>query len=141
MIFEHSGGGGVLRRSPLSVTANGHTLTCDDIVIATHKPLVGDTSLLSATLFQTKLALYTSYASPARVAKGAVPDALFWDTGDPYHYLRIEPHRDHDVVIFGGEDHKTGQVTDTGGVLRAPRADAGVADRGRRASPTAGRGR
>jgi Rieske Fe-S protein len=42
-----------------------------------------------------------------------VPDALFWDTAAPYHYLRIEPDRDQDVVIFGGEDHKTGQVSDT----------------------------
>ena len=45
--------------------------------------------------------------------QGAVPDALFWDTDDPYHYLRLEPHRDYDLVIFGGEDHKTGQATDT----------------------------
>ena len=45
--------------------------------------------------------------------KGRIADALFWDTADPYHYLRIEPHRDHDFVIFGGEDHKTGQADDT----------------------------
>src|SRR5262249_52034368 len=38
-----------------------------------------------------------------------------WDTQDPYHYLRVEPRRDHDYVIFGGEDHKTGQVRDTNG--------------------------
>jgi glycine/D-amino acid oxidase-like deaminating enzyme len=42
-----------------------------------------------------------------------MPDALWWDTGDPCYYLRVEPHRDHDVVIFGGEDHKTGQQDDT----------------------------
>jgi Rieske Fe-S protein len=43
-----------------------------------------------------------------------VPDALFWDTADPYRYLRIDLHSDHhDLVIFGGEDHKTGQVSDT----------------------------
>jgi Rieske Fe-S protein len=50
-----------------------------------------------------------------RVRPDTVPDALFWDTGDPYHYLRIEPHRGYDVVIFGGEDHKTGQQDDTAG--------------------------
>ena len=32
----------------------------------------------------------------------------FWDTANPYHYLWTEPHRDHRLVIFGGEDHKTG---------------------------------
>jgi hypothetical protein len=36
-----------------------------------------------------------------------------WDTADPYHYLRVAPHADGDVVIFGGEDHKTGQARDT----------------------------
>jgi Rieske Fe-S protein len=44
-----------------------------------------------------------------------VPDALWWDTGDPYNYLRVEPHRDFDVIVFGGEDHKTGQQDDTAG--------------------------
>jgi len=99
--------------SPLRVNANGHTITCADIVIATHTPLVGVRSIVGATLFQTKLALYTSYVLAARVERGQIPDALFWDTADPYHYLRVEPHRDHDVVIFGGEDHKTGQADDT----------------------------
>ena len=42
-----------------------------------------------------------------------MPDALFWDTADPYHFVRVEPHAGFDVVIFGGEDHKTGQVDDT----------------------------
>ena len=42
-----------------------------------------------------------------------VLDALFWDTAEAYEYLRIERHRGHDLVIFGGEDHKTGQVTNT----------------------------
>ena len=52
--------------------------------------------MASATLFQTKLALYTSYVVGGPAPRGTVPDALFWDTGDPYHYLRLEPQRDHD---------------------------------------------
>ena len=112
MIFEHSAAESFCDE-PRSVGCNGHTLTCRDIVLATHTPLTGNTGLLSATLFQTKLSLYTSYAVGGRVAKGRIPDALFWDTADPYHFLRIDPHRDHDEVIFGGEDHKTGQADDT----------------------------
>ena len=46
-------------------------MTCEDIVIATHNPLVGNRSLAGATLFQTKLALYTSYVVAGRVAEGA----------------------------------------------------------------------
>jgi glycine/D-amino acid oxidase-like deaminating enzyme/nitrite reductase/ring-hydroxylating ferredoxin subunit len=112
LIFEHTAAD-EFSTSPLSVKANGHTITCRNIVLATHTPLVGTTGMVSATLFQTKLALYTSYVVGGRVAKGRIPDALFWDTADPYHYLRIERHRDHDYVIFGGEDHKTGQADDT----------------------------
>jgi glycine/D-amino acid oxidase-like deaminating enzyme/nitrite reductase/ring-hydroxylating ferredoxin subunit len=111
-IYEHSNAEKFLE-DPLRIRANGHTITCDDIVIATHTPLVGIANLASATLFQTKLSLYTSYVVAGRVARGSVPDALFWDTADPYHYLRLEPGRDSDLVIFGGEDHKTGQATDT----------------------------
>jgi len=98
---------------PRGVKANGHTVTCEDVVIATHNPLVGFGGMAGATLFQTKLALYTSYVIAGRVARGIVPDALWWDTADPYHFVRVDPHRDYDVVIAGGEDHKTGQEEDT----------------------------
>jgi glycine/D-amino acid oxidase-like deaminating enzyme/nitrite reductase/ring-hydroxylating ferredoxin subunit len=98
---------------PLSVRAGGHRITCRDIVLATHNPLVGVAGTTGAMLFQTKLALYSSYVVAGRVAKGVVPDLLLWDTADPYRYLRVEPHRGYDVVIYGGEDHKTGQADDT----------------------------
>jgi glycine/D-amino acid oxidase-like deaminating enzyme/nitrite reductase/ring-hydroxylating ferredoxin subunit len=112
MIFERSSADEFSDR-PVSVKSNGHTITCQQIVLATHTPLVGNAGIVGATLFQTKLALYTSYVVAARVEKGRIPDALFWDTADPYHYIRIEPQRAHDLVIFGGEDHKTGQASDT----------------------------
>ena len=98
---------------PRTVKANGRNISCEHIVLATHNPLVGNRSLTGATLFQTKLALYTSYVVAGRIAKGVVPDALLWDTSDPYHFFRIEPRRDDDLVIYGGEDHKTGQADDT----------------------------
>jgi len=111
-IFEYSGADQFLA-DPLRVEAGGRRLRCKDIVIATHNPIAGVVSASREDLFQTKLALYTSYVVAGRVSSGAVPDALFWDTANPYHYLRIEPQRDHQLVIFGGEDHKTGQVPDT----------------------------
>jgi glycine/D-amino acid oxidase-like deaminating enzyme/nitrite reductase/ring-hydroxylating ferredoxin subunit len=111
-IYEHSGAE-EFSEQPLGVTANGFKLTCDDIVVATHNPLVGVASTASATLFQTKLALFTSYVVAGRVPPDELPDALFWDTAVAYHYLRLERHRDYDLVILGGEDHKTGQEPDT----------------------------
>ncbi len=117
-VFEHTESEEIAAE-PLSVKANGQTIACDYVVVATHNPLVGKTGLASATLFQTKLSLYSSYVLGGRVPKGTVPDALYWDTADPYHYLRIDPHRDHDYVIFGGQDHKTGQAPDTEACYRA----------------------
>jgi glycine/D-amino acid oxidase-like deaminating enzyme/nitrite reductase/ring-hydroxylating ferredoxin subunit len=112
VIHEHSNADEFCE-DPLGVKSNGYLVRCKDVVIATHNPLVGLANMASATLFQTKLALYTSYVIAGRAPVGTVPDMLFWDTADPYQYLRLERRRDHDLVIFGGEDHKTGQVTDT----------------------------
>jgi len=98
---------------PRAVTANGHAVSCDTVVLSTHQPLGGFRSSASAMAFQTKLALYTSYVVGGRVARGCAPDSLWWDTGSPYRYLRVVPQRDHDLLILGGEDHKTGQHDDT----------------------------
>ena len=116
-IHEHSEVDEFLEH-PRGVKANGHTVACDDVIIATHNPVAGFGGMVGATLFQTKLALYTSYVIAGTVARGVVPDELWWDTADPYRFLRIDPQRDHDVVIFGGEDHKTGQAEDTEACLR-----------------------
>jgi len=111
-IFEHSEAE-EFRDAPLAVKANGHWVECQDIVMATHNPLVGIASMASATVFQTKLSLYTSYVVAGRMPRGTVPDALFWDTANPYRYIRLESHRNHDLLIAGGEDHKTGQAEST----------------------------
>jgi glycine/D-amino acid oxidase-like deaminating enzyme/nitrite reductase/ring-hydroxylating ferredoxin subunit len=102
-----------VEENPLAVVAGDYRVRCDHVVVATHNPIVGKAGLVRATLLQTKLALYSTYAVAGRTERGRVPDALFWDTGDPYRYLRIDRHRDYDVVILGGEDHKTGQVRET----------------------------
>ena len=111
-IFEHSNADEI-KEKPLSVTTGGYKIKAHNLVLATHNPLMGNTGLASALLLQTKLSLYTSYAVGARIPKGSIPQASFWDTGDPYGYLRIDAQRGHDYLIYGGEDHKTGQVNDT----------------------------
>jgi glycine/D-amino acid oxidase-like deaminating enzyme/nitrite reductase/ring-hydroxylating ferredoxin subunit len=98
---------------PQSVQALGHTVTCQYVVLATHTPLAGKTNVASATLLQSKLALYSTYVLGGRLRTGGVPHGLYWDTTDPYHYLRVEPHAGADYFIFGGADHKTGQEPNT----------------------------
>jgi glycine/D-amino acid oxidase-like deaminating enzyme/nitrite reductase/ring-hydroxylating ferredoxin subunit len=91
------------------VKANRNWISFDRVMMATNNPLVGLASLASATLLQTKLSLYTTYALGARLPSDAVPEALFWDTREPYDYLRVDRHRSFDFIVYGGEDHKTGQ--------------------------------
>ena len=107
-IFEHTESEEISEQ-PLGVKANGHTLSCEFVVIATHTPLMGKTNMASAIALQTKLYLYSSYVLGGRLPAGTVPEALYWDTADPYHYLRVDSHRGFDYAIFGGKDHKTGQ--------------------------------
>jgi glycine/D-amino acid oxidase-like deaminating enzyme/nitrite reductase/ring-hydroxylating ferredoxin subunit len=95
------------------VKVNRNWINFDHLVMATNNPLVGLASITAATLLQTKLSLYTSYAFGARVPSDTVPEALFWDTRDPYDYLRVDRHRGFDYLIYGGEDHKTGQKKNT----------------------------
>ena len=91
--------------NPLTLAVNGHAVRCNYLVVATHVPLQGLVGTARATVFQSKLAPYTSYAVGAR---GAAPPGLWWDTADPYRYLRS----DGNYLVYGGCDHKTGQEAD-----------------------------
>jgi Rieske Fe-S protein len=46
-------------------------------------------------------------------APSGFPAGLFWDTDDPYHYTRTHHIDGTTYLIVGGEDHRTGDTTDT----------------------------
>src|SRR5438270_1807462 len=85
---------------PLTVHAGRYKIKCSYVVLATHTPLVGKSNMAKATLFQSKLALYTSYVLGAKLPSQELPEALFWDTSDPYYYLRMEKRPGFDYAIF-----------------------------------------
>jgi len=87
-------------------TEAGPTVTAKAVVVATNAPF--DAGLL----LHSKLAAYTTYAVAFSIPSGSVTNALFWDTEDPYHYIRVQNAGEHDFLIVGGEDHKTGQAED-----------------------------
>src|SRR5918997_3160231 len=87
-------------------TENGQSVRAAAAVVATNSP-VNDWIAI-----HTKQAPYRTYVITARVPHGAVPDALYWDTLDPYHYVRVQPGEGHDWLVVGGEDHKTGEADD-----------------------------
>jgi glycine/D-amino acid oxidase-like deaminating enzyme len=91
-------------------TKNGTTVSAGSIVVATNTP-VNDWVKM-----HTKQAAYRTYAIGIVVEPDSIPKALYWDTADPFHYVRLQRIRArnkvHDVLIIGGEDHKTGQADD-----------------------------
>jgi glycine/D-amino acid oxidase-like deaminating enzyme/nitrite reductase/ring-hydroxylating ferredoxin subunit len=110
-IFEHSEAM-EFEEEPRVVKVNGKQIGYDYIVLATHVPLMGKTGLVNATLLQTKLYPYSSYVVRAKISGGDLPEASFWDTTEPYYYLRIDRTKTGAYAIFGGLDHKTGQADD-----------------------------
>src|SRR5207237_7949264 len=78
-------------------------------VVATNPPINDRFAI------HTKQAPYISYAMAGLVPAGDVHKALYWDTADPYHYVRLAGPDDSskELLIVGGEDHKTGQADDS----------------------------
>lgn len=106
-------------------THSGAVVECDAIVVATNTP-VNDRLAV-----HTKQAPYRSYVIGAVVPAGAIPKVLYWDTEEPYHYVRLQAgdpaEGSSDILIVGGEDHKTGQADD--GDARYARLEAWTRER------------
>jgi len=62
-------------------TANG-TITADAVVVATNTPIN------DVVAMHTKQAPYLTYAIAGRVSNEVSERALFWDTDEPFHYVR-----------------------------------------------------
>ena len=115
----HGDGSAVFEQTDARIADEPHLVRCGPhsirtlhVVVATHNPRVGRQSWLGAQLFQTRLSLYTSYVVRVRLNQPIIPESLYWDTSDPYRYLRVDRAGDERFVIAGGEDHKTGQEPD-----------------------------
>lgn len=116
-IFTNSHADSVEGGTPARVKVGSHEVRAGAVVVATNSPI---NDLL---VIHTKQAPYMTYVIGAKMPHGAVHDALYWDTLDPYHYVRLERvtrgavkhdgHQGYDLLIVGGEDHKTGQADDT----------------------------
>ena len=103
--------------TPAKIQAGSHTVVAAAVVVATNEPI---NDLL---VVHTKQSGYMTYVIGARVPRGSVAKGLYWDTLDPYHYIRLQKLDDQwDLLIVGGEDHRTGQADDTQD--RHPRLEA-----------------
>jgi glycine/D-amino acid oxidase-like deaminating enzyme/nitrite reductase/ring-hydroxylating ferredoxin subunit len=90
------------------VTTPNGKITANAAVVATNTPFNDRVAI------HTKQFAYQTYAVAAWVPRGSLPHLLLWDDHDPYHYVRLARGDDdeHDLLIVGGADHKTGQQGD-----------------------------
>jgi glycine/D-amino acid oxidase-like deaminating enzyme/nitrite reductase/ring-hydroxylating ferredoxin subunit len=107
-------------------TNQGCVVTADAVVVATNTPINNMVTI------HTKQAAYISYVIGAVIPAGSIEPALFWDTLDPYHYVRIQRQSlpqgaEEAILIVGGEDHKAGQADD--GEARHVRLEAWARER------------
>ena len=107
----------MVKNESIIKTDNGYNVTAQNIVLATNAPIVDKVSKI-----YDKQVAYRTYVIAAKIQKNTIPLALYWDTGNqrskdhvnPYHYVRIQKteDKDSDLLIVGGEDHKTGIVNE-----------------------------
>lgn len=95
------------------VRSRDFVIQAEHIVVATNTPVNNFVTM------HTKQHPYRTYVIGGLVPKNAIRPGLWWDTGnmqsewvtDPYHYVRLQRYDEtHDLLISGGEDHKTGQA-------------------------------
>ncbi len=93
--------------------SGGFQINAGNIVVATNTPIS------TRFVIHTKQFPYRTYVIACKIPKGTLPKALWWDTGEhcsewftlPYHYVRLQDYNtNYDLLIAGGEDHKTGQA-------------------------------
>jgi hypothetical protein len=95
--------------------ASAHVMTTNGIsVIAPFAVVASDTPFNDRIAMHTKQAAYRTYMIGVPVPSATIYDALYWDTADPFHYVRlvktVDSEKSRDVLLIGGEDHKTGQT-------------------------------
>ena len=88
---------------------DGFSVSAGAVIVATNPPVHDRFAL------HTKQAPYRTFVIAGKVAAGTVQPALFWDTLEPYHYIRTQPVEGDSSrvwVIVGGEDVKQAHADD-----------------------------
>jgi glycine/D-amino acid oxidase-like deaminating enzyme/nitrite reductase/ring-hydroxylating ferredoxin subunit len=107
----HAAGGRIYENTRALELKTGHPATvetehgkirADHVVLATHFPFF-DPHFFFARMYPKR-----SYVLAAKIS-GVVPQGMFYSTSQPFHSLRPHPLGEEDVLLIGGENHKTGE--------------------------------
>ncbi len=99
-IFEHTEAVEIPEGTRGVATKSGYRIRAKDIVIATYEPFNNPKS----THF--KKGMYTSYVYELALPPESVPEGMYIDEHNPYHYVRVDNLDGKQRMIVGGEDHR-----------------------------------
>jgi glycine/D-amino acid oxidase-like deaminating enzyme/nitrite reductase/ring-hydroxylating ferredoxin subunit len=88
------------------ITEAGRKIIASAVVDATNM------AITSRFNMQLREAAYRTYMVALEIPHGYVPHGLYYDTCEPYHYIRVQPAEDggdRESLLVGGEDHRVGQ--------------------------------
>jgi glycine/D-amino acid oxidase-like deaminating enzyme/nitrite reductase/ring-hydroxylating ferredoxin subunit len=120
-VFESTRATDVSDGEAVEVTTQaGHKVMAGNVVVATHLPF------LDRGLYFVRTAPYRSYATAVRL-RGRAPRGMYLSIDQPSRSLRPIAGFGENLLLVGGEGHKTGQDIDTR--LRYEALEAWSADR------------
>ncbi|MGJ7911767.1 FAD-dependent oxidoreductase [Neobacillus sp. LXY-1] len=93
--------------SPIIETKAGHRVTCKHVIMATHFPFWDKPGLYFARMYAER-----SYAIGIKTDK-EYPGGMYISGDGPTRSIRSTPFEDGQLLIIGGENHKTGQGENT----------------------------
>src|SRR2546423_1473733 len=88
-------------------TNRGFQVSARAVIVATNTPMNDWVTM------HTNQAAYRTYVVGIAIEGDPPPSSLYWDTGDPFHYVRTERivagKTAENILTVRGDDHKTGQ--------------------------------
>jgi glycine/D-amino acid oxidase-like deaminating enzyme/nitrite reductase/ring-hydroxylating ferredoxin subunit len=106
-IFEETRAFDIEDDVPCRVKTGRGTIRAKAVVVSTHFPY-NDPNIYFAAMSPKR-----SYVLGCRL-NGAVPEGMYISVGSPHHSIRNNPYDEGgEILMIGGENHKTGQGGDT----------------------------
>jgi glycine/D-amino acid oxidase-like deaminating enzyme len=97
-IFEKTKVKAIEGSGPYIIKTPKGDILAHNVFVATYAPF-------NKKLFFKK-AFYTSYIMELELPSSDIPEGIYEDTMNPYHYFRVDKMGKKDRIIVGGEDHR-----------------------------------
>jgi glycine/D-amino acid oxidase-like deaminating enzyme/nitrite reductase/ring-hydroxylating ferredoxin subunit len=105
-VFEGTRASQIEDGDPCTVQTSRGTIRAKAVVVATHFPYQ-DPNIYFAAMSPKR-----SYVLGCRL-NGPAPEGMYISADEPHHSIRNNPYDGGEILMIGGENHKTGQGGDT----------------------------